>query len=321
MKVPEDAVKGGLLLALRDIDERIRGLTDKISEATDAITKRADVMRRRRFQELRRILHSAEMSDVIRSTTEEEPSASISEMEPDMINDVLIAKPTSVDGQVRSDALVARSNRLSGRKRVTVGCDCCGLGSVWIALLALFAGTTGPLLELTFVSDSSQAVRRYVREQYFPRHIYTDVRERDNSDIGTPRVEIYAAGFPCQPFSTAGSKKGFEDKRSNVFFACVDYIREKRPDIFLLENVPGLLTHNQGASFERVLSELHSIGGDARDDGSWRASYDIDHFVLNTSDFGPPQNRRRLFILGRRRGAVSSPLSDIVPIRSSKTLS
>ena len=70
LQVPEDAVKGGLLLALRDIDERIRGLTDRISEATDAVAKRADVMRRRRFQELRRILQSAEMSDVIRSTTE-----------------------------------------------------------------------------------------------------------------------------------------------------------------------------------------------------------------------------------------------------------
>ena len=181
LQAPEDAVKGGLLLALRDIDERIRGLTDKISEATDVSKKRADVMRRIRFQELRRILKSADMSGVIQGSSgsqikEPEPSmgTKTSEAHSDVAPGVLPFSPR--DGQVKSDAVLARSNRLSGRKRVTVGCDCCGLGSVWIALLALFAGSPGAQPELTFVSDSNQAVRRYVREQYQPRYVYTNVR-------------------------------------------------------------------------------------------------------------------------------------------------
>ena len=157
-------MKGGLLLALRDIDERVRGLTDKISEATDASKKRADVMRRRRFQELRRILKSAEMSEVIQgssgsqSSKEPEPSmgTKTSVAHSDVGPGVLPFAPR--DGQVKSDAVLARSNRLSGKKRVTVGCDCCGLGSVWIVLLALFAGSAGAQPELVFVSDSNQAV-------------------------------------------------------------------------------------------------------------------------------------------------------------------
>ena len=129
-------------------------------------------------------------------------------MEPDVVNDVLIAQPTSVDGQVRSDALVARSNRLSGRKRITVGCDCCGLGSVWIALLALFAGTTGPWLELAFVSDTNPAVRRYVREQYRPWQVYTDVRERDNSDIKTPASTFTRRDFHVSRSVRRVSRRG-----------------------------------------------------------------------------------------------------------------
>ena len=105
-----------------------------------------------------------------------------------------------------------------------------------------------------------------------------------------------------------------------MFYSCVDYIWEKRPDIFLLENVTGLLTHDQGSSFAKVVAELDSIGGDAKSDGSWRSSYELDYFVLNSLDFGPQQNRRRLFIIGRRKGAVSSPLAEIVPTQPPKAL-
>ena len=182
-------------------------------------------MRRRRFQELRRILKSAEMSEVIRgasdstSSVKAEPSTGAGTVS--KVRSHATPRLGPYFPQVRpvgGDAVLARSNRLTGRKRVTVGCDCCGLGSVWIALLALFAGSLGAQPELAFVSDSNQAVRRYVREQYQPKHVYTDVRERVNDDPDVPRVDIYALGFPCQPFSTADSQKGFEDGRSSVCF-------------------------------------------------------------------------------------------------------
>ena len=107
-----------------------------------------------------------------------------------------------------------------------------------------------------------------------------------------PDFNILVAGFPCQPFSVAGSREGFDDKkgRGNVFFEIVRILKSKRPDGFLLENVKNLRTHHQGRSFEIISSALEQAG------------YEINHKIMNALDYSRlPQNRERIYIVGFSR--------------------
>ena len=103
--------------------------------------------------------------------------------------------------------------------------------------------------------------------------------------------DILLAGFPCQPFSYAGKRKGFGDTRGTLFFEVERILELYQPKAFLLENVRGLYTHDNGRTFNTIISKLHGLG---------YGTYDL---LLNSSDFGVPQNRVRLYILGMK-GAV-----------------
>ena len=103
--------------------------------------------------------------------------------------------------------------------------------------------------------------------------------------------DFLLGGFPCQPFSYAGKRKGFGDTRGTLFFEIERILSTFQPKAFLLENVRGLYTHDGGRTFETILSKLHNLG---------YGTYDL---LLNSSDFGVPQNRVRLYILGIK-GAV-----------------
>lgn len=94
------------------------------------------------------------------------------------------------------------------------------------------------------------------------------------------------AGFPCQPFSYAGKRRGFGDTRGTLFFEIERILEKYRPKSFLLENVRGLRTHDGGRTFETIMQKLHYLG------------YGTKELILNSSDFGVPQNRVRLYILG-----------------------
>lgn len=98
--------------------------------------------------------------------------------------------------------------------------------------------------------------------------------------------DILFAGFPCQPFSYAGKRKGFGDTRGTLFFEVERILELYQPKAFLLENVRGLYTHDNGRTFKTIISKLHNLG---------YGTYDM---LLNSSDFGVPQNRVRLYILG-----------------------
>lgn len=100
--------------------------------------------------------------------------------------------------------------------------------------------------------------------------------------------DFLLAGFPCQPFSYAGKRQGFGDTRGTLFFEVERIINKYQPKAFLLENVRGLYTHDGGRTFETIISKLHGLG---------YGTYDM---LLNSSDFGVPQNRVRLYILGIR---------------------
>lgn len=100
-----------------------------------------------------------------------------------------------------------------------------------------------------------------------------------------PDIDLICGGFPCQSFSIAGKRGGFEDARGTLFFEIARIARVKRPKYLLLENVPGLLSHDGGRTFATILGTLSELG------------YDVAWQVLNSADFGVPQSRKRVFLV------------------------
>lgn len=104
------------------------------------------------------------------------------------------------------------------------------------------------------------------------------------------RIDCLCGGFPCQAFSIAGQQKGFEDTRGTLFFEICRAAKEIQPSYLFLENVKNLLSHNEGKTFEVMLKALDELG------------YNVEWCVLNSKNFGVPQNRERVFIIGHLRG-------------------
>jgi len=120
-------------------------------------------------------------------------------------------------------------------------------------------------------------------------HNYAEKPRGDIVDIEPSSIEPYdilCAGFPCQPFSQCGQHKGFDDERGSMFFQIMKFVIFHTPSIVILENVPALLTHDKGGTFLRIKNELE------------REGYTIRHKILKCSDYGIPQMRKRLFIIG-----------------------
>ena len=117
-----------------------------------------------------------------------------------------------------------------------------------------------------------------------------------------PDFDLLCAGFPCQSFSVAGKRLGFDDMRGTLIFEVARVVKEKRPPFLLLENVPGLLSHDGGRTFETILTTFAELG------------YSIEWCVLNSRHFGVPQQRRRLFIVGYNRAECAG---EIFPIAGS----
>lgn len=119
-------------------------------------------------------------------------------------------------------------------------------------------------------------------------HDITTVTDDEIRNIG--HVDAICGGFPCQAFSIAGHRRGFEDTRGTLFFEIARFAAILKPKYLFLENVKGLLNHDKGDTFETILSALDELG------------YDVEWQVLNSKDFGVPQNRERVFIIGHLRG-------------------
>lgn len=115
-----------------------------------------------------------------------------------------------------------------------------------------------------------------------------DITTVDPSEL--PEADCYCGGFPCQSFSVAGKRGGFEDTRGTLFFEIMRLAKVRKPKYLFLENVKGLLSHDGGRTFGTILSTLGECG------------YDVEWQVLNSKDFGVPQNRERVFIIGHLRG-------------------
>lgn len=145
--------------------------------------------------------------------------------------------------------------------------------------------------------------KEILREEYRNGEWYAaDIRNIDYRTM--PRADCWCFGFPCQDISVAGKQLGFNGHRSSLFFAVTRIIRdieeENKPTYLFIENVKNLLSVNRGFDFAKLLVELDEIGYDA----SWQ--------VLNSKDYGVPQNRERVFIVGHLRGRCAS---EILPIQ------
>ncbi len=113
---------------------------------------------------------------------------------------------------------------------------------------------------------------------------FQDARTIDPDEM--PDIDLICGGFPCQSFSIAGRRGGFTDARGTLFFEIARLAAAKRPKYLLLENVPGLLSHDSGRTFAAILGALSELG------------YDVAWQVLNSKDFGVPQSRKRVYIVG-----------------------
>ncbi len=138
-------------------------------------------------------------------------------------------------------------------------------------------------------------------KQRFPNVTnYGDCTKIDPNKL--PDFDMLCGGFPCQAFSIAGKRRGFDDTRGTMFFEVARILKVKRPKIVFLENVKGLLNHEKGETFKVILQTLDELG------------YQTQWMVLNSKFFGVPQNRERVFIIGSLRG-TSRP--EILPFRTS----
>lgn len=153
----------------------------------------------------------------------------------------------------------------------------------------LFAGIGGIRIGFEEFFDKcvfSSEIDKYAKQTYeanFNENPHGDITLINEKDI--PQFDILLAGFPCQPFSHAGLKKGFEDTRGTMFFHIARIINYHKPKVIFLENVKALRTHNKGKTFKVIKSILEEFG------------YYIYYDILNAKDFGIPQNRERIYIV------------------------
>ncbi len=135
-------------------------------------------------------------------------------------------------------------------------------------------------------------IDRYAIETYskhFPEHKnYGSITDIDANTL--PDFDLFVGGFPCQAFSIAGKRAGFEDTRGTLIYDVFRIIKEKHPRLVLLENVKGLLSHDGGRTFKTIITALAELG------------YAVEWQVLNAKNFGVPQNRERVFIIGHLGG-------------------
>lgn len=154
----------------------------------------------------------------------------------------------------------------------------------------LFAGVGGIRLgfeefecENVFSSEWDKAAQK-MYEANFNEVPFGDINDIEPSEI--PDHDILLAGFPCQPFSIAGKGLGFVDTRGTLFFNIEAILKAKMPTAFLLENVKRLKSHDKGLTFKTIIDRLEGLG------------YTVYYSVLNSLDFGIPQKRERIYIVG-----------------------
>ena len=166
----------------------------------------------------------------------------------------------------------------------------------------LFAGIGGfriAMQELGGKCVYSSEFDAQAQRSYFANYgevPFGDITKINVEDI--PDFDVLAGGFPCQPFSSIGKREGFKHKtQGTLFFYIAEIIKAKQPKAFILENVTGLLTHDEGRTYETIMDVLQN-----------ELNYNVKAQVLNSANFGVPQERKRLYFIGFRKDIYSSEI-------------
>jgi len=195
-----------------------------------------------------------------------------------------------------------KANKENTSRQAPAGCDLRCVGNSPHNTARNTRKHSSPIEDNSFrcvwANDNDKYACQIYRKHWGDRELYEGgIRAVDADAI--PEHDLLCAGFPCQSFSIAGKRGGFEDTRGTLFFEICRVIRAKRPGYLLLENVKGLLSHDDGNTFETIIGTLDELG------------YDCQWQVLNSKDYGVPQNRERVFIVGHTRG---KPRPKVFPI-------
>jgi DNA (cytosine-5)-methyltransferase 1 len=172
---------------------------------------------------------------------------------------------------------------------ITIGTDCSGIEAPIEALKQL-----GIPFRHAWCCEIDKFARKSLLANNQPELLYEDITKRDHSQL--PDVDLYVCGFPCQSFSLMGKKGGTKDPRGNIMLHCIEVIKKKMPPIFILENVKNFKYIENGKPYNYLLNELYGILGDEDE-----SLYNIHVDIYNTKDYGIPQNRERVYIIGISR--------------------
>jgi DNA (cytosine-5)-methyltransferase 1 len=164
---------------------------------------------------------------------------------------------------------------------IKIGTDCSGIEAPIQALKKM---------KVKFKHEFSSEIDKFAVESigvnYDPKILFKDITKKRD----LPKIDVYVCGFPCQSFSIAGKRRGSNDKRGNIFLHCIKAIKQTKPSLFILENVKGVLTIENGTYWKQLQKKLNNL-----------KDYNIYWEILNTKDYGIPQNRERLFIIGLKK--------------------
>lgn len=167
------------------------------------------------------------------------------------------------------------------KRVITIGTDCSGIEAPIHTLQRI-----GVKYNHLFSSEIDNKSKEFIKSFYKPKILFGDIFSRNLNKIKL-QLDIYVCGFPCQSFSIAGKKLGFDDSRGIVFFECLRTISKLKPRVFILENVKNLTCHDEGKTMKTILEELRKL-----------KIYNIYWKVLNTKEFCIPQNRPRVYFVG-----------------------
>jgi len=168
-----------------------------------------------------------------------------------------------------------------------IGTDCSGIEAPIVALQALSIP-----YRHEWASEIDAACRSMINANHSPGVLFEDMTARNDDDL--PEIDLYVAGFPCQTFSKLrhmGNKsknQAEEDARGTLYKNCISVLQKCQPAGFLFENVPLLMRH---AEYQHILRDLQSL-----------ETYDVSCAILNAEDYGVPQSRKRIYIVGVRKG-------------------
>lgn len=183
-----------------------------------------------------------------------------------------------------------------------------GIGGIRLG----FHNAFGDDIKTVFVSEWDEPAQKTYKANFCDNfEIAGDITKINESDI--PAFDICLAGFPCQAFSLAGQKLGFKDDfkgmaRGTLFFDMARICAEHKPKVIFCENVKGLTIHDKGNTFKVIIKTLEQLG------------YTVHHNVLNSRDFGVPQNRERVYIVAFRNDIISTDFNFPSPTDSTKTI-